>query len=98
MRMGPLTLDCAEVVRTGDFEGVRPPSAQGDSSIDLDGSLNMGRLGESPVNLSMVPEGCSAREALKSVSGKPRAWVKGLGFLRIERWKREVELLPDACF
>lgn len=53
-RGGAATLDCAEVVRTGDLDCARLLSTQGDSSMALVGSLKMGRLGESLVNLSMV--------------------------------------------
>lgn len=41
----------------GDLVGVLLVSTHGDSSMALLGSLKMGRLGESPVNLSMVPSG-----------------------------------------
>lgn len=58
------TLDCAEVVRAGDLDCMRSFSTHGDSSTGLLGSLKSGRLGESPVNLSIVaslytPEGCA---------------------------------------
>lgn len=51
-----ITLDCAEVMRAwlGDLDGALSVSTQGDSSICLLGSLKTGRLGESPVNLSMT--------------------------------------------
>lgn len=51
---GAITLDSVGVDRVGDLVGVRLPSAHGDNSIDLLVSLKMGRLGESPANLSMV--------------------------------------------
>lgn len=38
----------------GDLAGVRLLSTHGDNSMALLDSLKMGRLGESPVNLSMV--------------------------------------------
>lgn len=52
------TLDCADVVRAypGDLDRGRSPSAQGESSMGLLGSLKIGRLGESPVNLSMFSQ------------------------------------------
>lgn len=50
------TLDCADVMRAwlGDLDGALSGSTQGDNSICLLGSLKTGRLGESPVNLSMT--------------------------------------------
>lgn len=42
-------------MRTGDLDCALLLSTQGDSSMALVGSLKMGRLGESLVNLSMVP-------------------------------------------
>lgn len=53
-----VTLDCADVVRAypGDLDRDRSPSAQGDSSMGLLDSLKIGRLGESPVNLSMFSQ------------------------------------------
>lgn len=52
------TLDCADVVRgnPGDLDRGRSPSAQGDSSMGLLDSLKIGRLGESPVNLSIFSQ------------------------------------------
>lgn len=56
--VGEVTLDCADVVRAypGDLDRGRSPSAQGDSSMGLLDSLKIGRLGESPVNLSMFSQ------------------------------------------
>lgn len=56
--VGEVTLDCADVVRAypGDLDRDRSPSAQGDSSMGLLDSLKIGRLGESPVNLSMFSQ------------------------------------------
>lgn len=41
----------------GDLAGVRLLSTHGDNSMALLDSLKMGRPGESPVNLSMIPSG-----------------------------------------
>ena len=56
--VGEVTLDCADVVRgnPGDLDRGRSPSAQGDSSTGLLDSLKIGRLGESPVNLSIFSQ------------------------------------------
>lgn len=45
----------------GDLVGVRLLSTHGDNSMALLDSLKMGRLGESPVNLSMVLSGVVVR-------------------------------------
>lgn len=69
---GAFTLDSVGVDRMGDLVGVRLPSTQGDNSMALLGSLKMGRLGESPVNLSMISGSWSKKRALNK---SPRSLV-----------------------
>lgn len=66
---GRVTLDSVGVVRVGDLAGVRLPSTHGDNSMALLDSLKMGRLGESPVNLSMIPGCAVVREIVLQALG-----------------------------
>lgn len=58
----------------GDLAGVRLLSTQGDNSIALLVSLKMGRLGESPVNLSMVPGGALVSKTVLETLGARSVW------------------------
>lgn len=58
----------------GDLAGVRLLSTQGDNSIALLDSLNIGRLGESPVNLSMVLGGALVSKTVLETLGARRVW------------------------
>lgn len=57
----------------GDLAGALIPSAHGDNSIDLLVSLKMGKLGEAPVKLSMVPG--SAANGQQGLDGSPWSLV-----------------------